>query len=604
MANSISHARLPYPILNSRFTLIMPFLDADGDPVDPTSLDTELSLDNGAFADAAEEVTLASGSHGMGMLTLTGAETNNSAVGVFFGCATAKATLATLYPRNLAIVGSGTLSAGSAGGGTLGTLLAYDVTGCFIRTTGGTGGGGTGGAANQARRIITYVVSSGAFTVSPNWETTPDNTTTYDVLLPEGVTLGMLKTLNPTTPGNTLDVTSTGAAGIDWGNVENKTTTNDLTGTNIKIDQKVDLNTIKTQSVTCAASVTILASVGTAATSTAQTGDVFARVGAPAGASVSADVAAVKADTAGIKTRTDLALPAVAPAANGGLGTVDANNYIAGIAGTKNQLDDLNDVSSATVNTEADTALADYGALQPTTAGRKLDVSAGGEGGLDWANIGGKTTVNDLSGTTVKTATDVEADTQDIQARIPAALTANGNIKADALRVGGTVQTGGDLAALLVTLTGYVDTEIAAILAAVDTEVADIRTRVLLALPAAAADGAGGLPISDAGGLDIDTLLARLDAAVTTRATPAQVNAEVVDGLNVDTYAEPGQAAWAATLSLAAKIGFLAKLARNKVTQDTTTLKIYNDDAATVDQKATVSDSGTVYTRGEIGTGP
>jgi hypothetical protein len=69
-------------------------------------------------------------------------------------------------------------------------------------------------------------------------------------------------------------------------------------------NQPVDVNTIKTQTVTCAAGVTVLASVGTAATSTAQTGDAFARLGAPAGASVSADVAAVKAETASILTDT------------------------------------------------------------------------------------------------------------------------------------------------------------------------------------------------------------------------------------------------------------------------------------------------------------
>jgi hypothetical protein len=61
-------------------------------------------------------------------------------------------------------------------------------------------------------------------------------------------------------------------------------------------------------------------------------------------------------------------------------------------------------------------------ALKPTTAGRALDVSATGEAGLDWANIGSPTTTVGLSGTTVKTATDVETDTQDIQARLPAAL--------------------------------------------------------------------------------------------------------------------------------------------------------------------------------------
>lgn len=47
-------------------------------------------------------------------------------------------------------------------------------------------------------------------------------------------------------------------------------------------------------------------------------------------------------------------------------------------------------------------------ALRPTTAGRTLDVSAGGEAGVDWANVGSPTTVVGLSGTTVKTATDVE----------------------------------------------------------------------------------------------------------------------------------------------------------------------------------------------------
>jgi len=38
-------------------------------------------------------------------------------------------------------------------------------------------------------------------------------------------------------------------------------------------------------------------------------------------------------------------------------------------------------------------------ALKPTTAGRALDVSAGGEAGIDWANIGSPTTTVNLSGT-------------------------------------------------------------------------------------------------------------------------------------------------------------------------------------------------------------
>src|SRR3990172_2015149 len=50
----------------------------------------------------------------------------------------------------------------------------------------------------------------------------------------------------------------------------------------------------------------------------------------------------------------------------------------------------------------------------PTTSPRSIDVSAGGEVGLDWANVGSPTTTVGLSGTTVKTATDVETDTAEI----------------------------------------------------------------------------------------------------------------------------------------------------------------------------------------------
>lgn len=82
------------------------------------------------------------------------------------------------------------------------------------------------------------------------------------------------------------------------------------------------------------------------------------------------------------------------------------------------------------------------------------------------------------------------------------------------------------------------------------------------------------------------------------------VNAEVVDALATDTYTEPGQAAPGVNVSLKDKIGYLYKFMRNKVTQTSTTLSVYADDTTTVDQKATVSDDGTTYTRGEISTGP
>lgn len=86
--------------------------------------------------------------------------------------------------------------------------------------------------------------------------------------------------------------------------------------------------------------------------------------------------------------------------------------------------------------------------------------------------------------------------------------------------------------------------------------------------------------------------------------TAAQVNAEVLDVLNTDTFAEPAQGAPAATTTLVDKIGYLYKTLRNKKTATATTISIFNDDTTTVDHKRTISDDGTTYTEEEIVTGP
>jgi uncharacterized protein YjbJ (UPF0337 family) len=83
----------------------------------------------------------------------------------------------------------------------------------------------------------------------------------------------------------------------------------------------------------------------------------------------------------------------------------------------------------------------------------------------------------------------------------------------------------------------------------------------------------------------------------------ADVNAEVVDALSTDTYAEPGQGTPGATIALAAKIGYLYKAWRNRHTQTASEYALYADDATTKDQEAVVSDDGTTFERGEISTG-
>lgn len=98
----------------------------------------------------------------------------------------------------------------------------------------------------------------------------------------------------------------------------------------------------------------------------------------------------------------------------------------------------------------------------------------------------------------------------------------------------------------------------------------------------------------------------RIDASVgAIAATPlSNINAEVVDALATDTYAEPGQGTPAATTSLAAKINYLYKNWRNRKTQTSTAWSLYNDDAVTVDQKSTVADDGTTGSKTEVTTGP
>ncbi len=84
----------------------------------------------------------------------------------------------------------------------------------------------------------------------------------------------------------------------------------------------------------------------------------------------------------------------------------------------------------------------------------------------------------------------------------------------------------------------------------------------------------------------------------------AQVNAEVVDVLVTDTHAEVGQGAPPATASKLQMLQYLYKAWRNRSTQTATLYQLYNDDAVTVDHKATVSDDATTFDRNEVATGP
>ena len=127
--------------------------------------------------------------------------------------------------------------------------------------------------------------------------------------------------------------------------------------------------------------------------------------------------------------------------------------------------------------------------------------------------------------------------------------------------------------------------------AAADTAISDASLATSTALATAQAD--------------LDLLTGTDGATLATSqpnyapATPAQVNAEVIDVLYTDTNTELA-AVPASTTNLASMIKWLFILCRNKFTQTATTATIRNDGDTADVGAATVSESAGTFTRGEF----
>ena len=136
------------------------------------------------------------------------------------------------------------------------------------------------------------------------------------------------------------------------------------------------------------------------------------------------------------------------------------------------------------------------------------------------------------------------------------------------------------------TIDDLLDTEIPALTAAVAAEA--VKTSAIKAKT-------DNLPTDPA---DQSLVEAAITAATSPLATPAQVNAEVVDVLSVDTFGELGSPP-AATSSLKDKLVWLFMWARNKSTATATERKLYADDVTTIVSTETITDNGTTFTKGE-----
>jgi hypothetical protein len=395
--------------------------------------------------------------------------------------------------------------------------------------------------------------------------------------------------LQPTVAGRTLDVTAGGEAGIDWANVGSPTTTVNLSGTTVK-----DATDVNTDTDTLLSRMGTPSNLGGGATLAANLSDIEAQtddIGA-AGAGLTdlggmsttmkAQVEAEVDDALGSGTGTALtAIPwnaawdaevqsevqdaievnnldhLVKSAVDTDFATtVHLNSVVGHLAdngssatfdrttdslealqaehdSTQSSISGLNNLSQANIRTAIGLASANLDTqldALPTAAENADAVWDEATSGHTTSGTFGeqvKTDIDEIltdTGTTLQAEVDgIQADTEDIQSRLPAALTGDGNIKADALKLNG---------------------------------------------------------------------------AAPNNLSAAQVNAEVVDALATDTYAEPASVP-AATSSLKDKINWLFALARNKLTQTSTTQTLRNDADNSSIATSTDSDDGTTYTRGE-----
>lgn len=183
-------------------------------------------------------------------------------------------------------------------------------------------------------------------------------------------------------------------------------------------------------------------------------------------------------------------------------------------------------------------------ALKPTTAGRTLDVSAGGEAGLDWANIGSPTTAVNLSATNI----DVDQVVASVSGAVGSVTGAVGSVAGN---VGGNVN--GSVASVAAngisasSLAADAGTEIGTAVWATTTRELTAGTNIVLAkgtgvtgfndLDAAGVRGAVGLAAANldtqlaAVQSDTDNIQTRLPAALVGGRIDASVGAMATDVL-------------------------------------------------------------------------
>lgn len=365
--------------------------------------------------------------------------------------------------------------------------------------------------------------------------------------------------LRPTTAQRKLDVTATGAAGIDWGNIENQATSVNLSSTTTNL-----CNTVTTNTDMRGTDNALLASSAPTNFSdlaiTVTTGQV---------------TVGTNNDKTGYTAST----------------VTDKTGY--SISGTKTTLDALNDLSTTQVGDAVwDESLS--GHQTAGTAGRNLTFAG---------TILAETTLTGTPNTTTfqltaGSATDNFYNDMEI-------VFASGNAAGLSRIISdytGSTKTITVDEALPVTPTAADAVVIRTIHKHSRSQIATSVTADIDAnstqLAAIVAD-TNELQTDWANGGRLDLLVDQIitDIAALNNISAAQVNAEVLDVLNTDSFAEPTGVP-AASAALATKIGYLYMALRNRV-DVTSTKKTFYDDGGLAEWEKDLTDDGTTYSESE-----
>lgn len=199
-----------------------------------------------------------------------------------------------------------------------------------------------------------------------------------------------------------------------------------------------------------------------------------------------------------------------------------------------------------------------------------------------------------------KKAADVETDTQDIQGRLPTALV-GGKMDSDAVALAGSTQSATDLKDFADAGYDPATNKVQGVVL-VDTCTANTDMRgtdsALLASSYTAPNNTGIASILEDTGTTLPAQISALN-----NLSAAQVNAEVLDVISVDTFSLPGQGAPPATPTFVEMASYNYKFFRNPKESDNTETRLFNDAGTVVDQKSTDSFDGTVFTAGKMGSG-